>query len=556
MVARTLFLIALMTISHVSYSQYTFQKYNMVTKGGCDDCIGRRLISFKGNLFFGADDGVHGNELCVSDGTIAGTHILLDINKAGSSVPDNFVECNGQLFFTAIDTATGQELWVTDGTAKGTHIVMDITPGPANTYPYDLISFNNKLYFGTSDKINGINIWVTDGTLTGTIILKPELKPYYYSTQEYFNGFVVFNDELYFSAKDNTHGYELWKTDGTESGTEMVADIAPGINGSVPQWFTVFNHKLYFSANDNIHGTEPWVTDGTTAGTHILKDIVNGSVGSYSWVFVPYKDKLYFTAYLKNYTLMSTDGTESGTQVFTAAVSGITFERPLFIFNNVLYLQATYNLNTTPAILRFDGANLTPLIDVNGFYVTMNYNNSSGFPPPSYFDNHIYGNNLFFQGTINYNSTSLFVTDGANAGTKAISPPNIPISTTAISPDQFAGAANKLFFFAAFNSNTHTDSTELWSIYDPTAGISNMNTPQFCKLYPNPVNDRVNIDLKHFCINIDFDIMDITGRVLKHGHCINTSSVKDITVNYMSPGLYFINITADKETSTLKFIKE
>jgi len=34
---------------------------------------------------------------------------------------------------------------------------------------------------------------------------------------------------IYFSAFTQTHGRELWRTDGTEAGTFMVADINPGI---------------------------------------------------------------------------------------------------------------------------------------------------------------------------------------------------------------------------------------------------------------------------------------------------------------------------------------
>jgi hypothetical protein len=33
------------------------------------------------------------------------------------------------------------------------------------------------------------------------------------------DGFIVYNDELYFTADDGTSGRELWKTNGTDAGT-------------------------------------------------------------------------------------------------------------------------------------------------------------------------------------------------------------------------------------------------------------------------------------------------------------------------------------------------
>mgnify|MGYP003687910505 CR=1 FL=1 len=43
---------------------------------------------------------------------------------------------------------------------------------------------------------------------------------------------------LYFSGTDGTNGYELWKSDGTASGTVMVKDINSGSGDSNPYQFT------------------------------------------------------------------------------------------------------------------------------------------------------------------------------------------------------------------------------------------------------------------------------------------------------------------------------
>jgi ELWxxDGT repeat protein len=39
---------------------------------------------------------------------------------------------------------------------------------------------------------------------------------------------INYNGTLFFSAKDQTDGTELWKSDGTAAGTVMVKDIYPG----------------------------------------------------------------------------------------------------------------------------------------------------------------------------------------------------------------------------------------------------------------------------------------------------------------------------------------
>ena len=61
---------------------------------------------------------------------------------------------------------------------------------------------------------------------------------------------------LYFSANDGAYGTELWKSDGTASGTVMGKDIYPGSSSSSPNSLTVLGNHLYFTANDLYAGIE------------------------------------------------------------------------------------------------------------------------------------------------------------------------------------------------------------------------------------------------------------------------------------------------------------
>ena len=61
----------------------------------------------------------------------------------------------------------------------------------------------------------------------------------------------------------------------------MVTDIRSGIgDGSSPSYLTVVGNTLYFRADDGINGRELWKSDGTVSGTVMVKDIYSGSDGS------------------------------------------------------------------------------------------------------------------------------------------------------------------------------------------------------------------------------------------------------------------------------------
>jgi ELWxxDGT repeat protein len=88
----------------------------------------------------------------------------------------------------------------------------------------------------------------------------------------------VVGGTLFFSAVDPTHGRELWKSDGTPTGTALVKDINPELEGWGPDFLIGVNGTLFFSADDFYHGRELWKSDGTLSGTVLVKDIDPGAV--------------------------------------------------------------------------------------------------------------------------------------------------------------------------------------------------------------------------------------------------------------------------------------
>ncbi len=112
--------------------------------------------------------------------------------------------------------------------------------------------------------------------------------------------YVASKQFAYFALTDR-NGLELWRTDGTASGTYRVKDIRLGPMGSKLNAMTLINDNLYFSANDEIHGDEIWTSDGTEAGTVMLADLAPGSGSSSPTDFFYYQGHIYFSGTTEQY---------------------------------------------------------------------------------------------------------------------------------------------------------------------------------------------------------------------------------------------------------------
>ncbi|MEJ6621819.1 MAG: hyalin, partial [Opitutae bacterium] len=101
---------------------------------------------------------------------------------------------------------------------------------------------------------------------------------------------------LYFSAQDQ-NGSELWKSDGSESGTVRVKDIYPGSRSSNPQNLANFGGTLYFTADDG-NGYDLWKSDGTKAGTIVAMNFRPLETWSHAFPknFTIIGNTLYFSA--------------------------------------------------------------------------------------------------------------------------------------------------------------------------------------------------------------------------------------------------------------------
>lgn len=237
-------------------------------------------------------------ELYKSDGTQAGTTLLKAIRSGDEgSDPQGFILFQNKLFFSADDGVVGRELWSTDGTTAGTSLFKDIMTGAANSMTFlEAGIFNNKMYFSANGGAPGVEVWSTDGTVGNTALFKdvnPAMSSNPYS-------YMTLNDKLVFVADDGTHGYEVWTSDGTPQNTAMLMDINPGTGSASYALYksnAICTDQLFFDADNGGNNIEPWVTDGTESGTHLIADI-NPSFGSldYETRYTYFNDHIYFAA--------------------------------------------------------------------------------------------------------------------------------------------------------------------------------------------------------------------------------------------------------------------
>ncbi|HPJ39702.1 MAG TPA: hypothetical protein PLT75_14765 [Spirochaetota bacterium] len=369
----------------------------------------QRFIVFSDRLFFNADDGTHGDELWLSDGSSGGTMLVKDINSttiADPSTPWEFTVAGGNLYFTANKAENGTELWTTDGTAAGTTIVADINPGTGDSLIQNLTEFNGELIFQAQDNpLNGRELWKSDGTTTQM------LKDIYIVTNQssYPLFFKEFNSKLYFTATTSAEGQEMWATDGTAPNTILFEDIYAGASDGKPTNYTVCNGKLYFNANDNTANIELWSTDGTT--TAQVRDINPGTnAESNPQYLTAYNNILYFSANdgTNGEELWRSDGTATGTiMVKDINTSASSSPANLFVVNGLLFFVANDGINGRELWVTNGTAAGTRMVrDIN----------PSGDGDPGNFI--AYNNLLYFSATDGVNGYEIWCTDGTEEGTR------------------------------------------------------------------------------------------------------------------------------------------
>ena len=338
------------------------------------------IIAWGSTLYFVADDGVHGYELWKTDGTAEGTRMVRDVfpGPEGSNPYPGPVFHN-TLVFSADDGVHGYEPWVTDGTTDGTRMILDIMPGPESSYGLPIVPYRDKLIFSAADVEHGWELWSSDLTAAGTSLmldlvpgpesasafplvglgdvllftlydgstgreilwrLDPSLPaPEPFAIQPvdiYFSSspLSLHGDTIYYAADDGVHGAELWRSDGSRDGTRILADINPGPEGSIEDYYTYrsslafLGDSVLLGANDGVHGSELMSVNRTTGVSRLVRDFFPGTAGSIVRGFGAFDGRALFEAndHRDSRRLWSTDGTADGTRRVPLPVTGAPWD--------------------------------------------------------------------------------------------------------------------------------------------------------------------------------------------------------------------------------------
>lgn len=512
-------------------------------------------IVYNERVLFIADDGELGHELWSTDGSEEGTYMIKDINPGfgGSVTSQSFFKFNELLYFIAFNGEYFTELWVTDGTDEGTHLVKDINPSAGGsafpvTYQKNFTVLGDYFYFNAFvSPGEGNEFWRSDGTEEGTTLVKdiyPGTMSGMYGGQ---NRIKKFNDALYFYADHPTYGLEIWKSDGTPEGTELLADINPDGDG-YSSYGSIFHTKgdlFFFGADNGTDGREPWVSDGTTEGTRMLKNMMPSGDGlATSPEYFNFEGETYFFADSPSIgvELWKTDGTEVGTilvkDVNPGSENGVSgwpflFDNKLFFFgwssDGGRDLWSTDG--TTENTVRLKDMSPEPGFGLDGNPLIV-----------------VNDDLLYFEATNSVDGIELWVTDGTEEGTSMMVDASPGSASGTIM--QYEALCSKLFYVC----NTIDEGQELWVLETGTiVSVPEIGDiePSKLNIFPNPSNGSFTIDFEPKGDKFKVEVHNSIGGLVYTNELIGNGLFSVSIPN--ARGLYHVTIT-DEITSYHKKI--
>jgi len=210
---------------------------------------------------------------------------------SASSSPSGFTSgpAVGEVAFVANDGVHGSEVWVSDGSSSGTRLFGEAVAGAVGSAPRALVRLRNEVLFVTSDVASNSTLWASDGTTVR------QIKALGTATQ--LSRFVSLDNRIYFGAAGGTAA-GIWASDGTDAGT-VIIDALCGTDPD-PAWVPGVPYAYYLAAG--LAGCAVHRVDGTATAPALmlageLYDALDG-LGARNWLhsFAVHEGRVYARA--------------------------------------------------------------------------------------------------------------------------------------------------------------------------------------------------------------------------------------------------------------------
>ena len=251
------------------------------------------------------------------------------------------VELGGEVYFGA-HGPDGISLLATDGTPAGTRVVAHRSGWRSPPEPRTVQ--DGALVFTVRDELFGEELWRSDGSDTGTQLLV-DAAP---GVADGFDGVAgVARGTLYFTARAPTGVRRLWRSEGTTETSVSFSDVAVAPPRMGHPTAVMLGARVVFAATSLEEGTELWISDGTAGGTELLLDIQPGAASSSPRALTELGGKVFFYADdgVSGVEPWVTDGTVAGTRRLLDLCAGPAgsqqaFLAPVYATGSLAYFQA------------------------------------------------------------------------------------------------------------------------------------------------------------------------------------------------------------------------
>ena len=177
------------------------------------------------------------------------------------------IAVDGDMFFLAYDTHLSSELWTLRENATHAEPMFNPVSTGYWTDAQYLTAVGNSVYF-----VRGDRLWIATKSESDQWTPRQVESEVSFSIHE--NLLEGIGNTLFFVAKRfGVSGVDLWVSDGTREGTQMILDLPDERDFDEFDFFIATDNRLYFGVRGSFSGPyELWTSDGSESGTTKLME--------------------------------------------------------------------------------------------------------------------------------------------------------------------------------------------------------------------------------------------------------------------------------------------